>query len=254
MKLRIPERELVSVQAAILALLAEEPKSFSKLREKLKEIGWNAETRQAMYGHMTRLEDDGLIISEPFDDGNRLLRLTKKGCITAIDYRDFHAALFERIDEVSPDDFPDIRSKPRNPPKKQRHPTAEEVAMLLDESDQEFGRLLEFSHVYGRKVSDLIGARIEDYCEERQELTLPEQTENGRAIDERLVKVASYRGREIIQQAVADRQEGEIFLTKQGQPWTINKFGATFRRLRRKCGLPSNVVSSGRGSGLQSKE
>src|ERR1700722_606555 len=74
----LPVSGMSTRQFAVCAALVDGPKSFDKIREILKRMGWKTGVNGAST-LLRRIERAGLIVSERFDAGNKLYRLTKPG-------------------------------------------------------------------------------------------------------------------------------------------------------------------------------
>jgi hypothetical protein len=138
------------------------------------------------------------------------------------------------------------------PPKKERAASDEEFATLLNSSHESLARLLRFSRVTRVRPYDLLNARIEAFDARKSRLLLEERSVTGRRILAREVALKE-DARQILSDAIGDRDRGLIFLTATGRPWALGRLSTTFVQARKRAGLSPEIVLSGRGGNVSKR-
>jgi len=248
----LPASEMTSIQFTVCSLLVEEPKSFGIIRQLLKKMGWKSERPNGTSTLLRRLQRAGLVVSEPFNNGDRLYRLTQLGLNRLKAANTFNTAAARQwggaIDKAVSDRFPAERAPIRDP-KKERAATDEEFAKIVGASSEAFSRILRFSRLVGLRVYDVANAQIDGLSTKKKLLQLEEKSLTGRPIRDRFVPLSD-EASQFVQDAIGSRKEGFIFLNAAGKPWGTGVLSRNFQLARERAGLSPELVMSGRGGNV----
>ncbi|MBI3866457.1 MAG: tyrosine-type recombinase/integrase [Planctomycetia bacterium] len=227
------------------------------IRDRLRDdFNWSPDSGvSAEYHLLRRLERSGLIKSIAIAGKQRIYQLTEKGYSywkETFDYYKYAYAYWEESRnihrnslELAKDESVRIR-----PIIKKRALTTEEFGKLLEKSAPHYRTLIEFAFVAKVRVYDLINARIEAINTEKGYLRLEDEAVTGRKIKNRKV-ILSEKSKKILDEAIAGRTKGLIFLNSRGTEWTITYVSSEFRKLRKRLGFPKGVSIGGRSAKAQ---
>lgn len=249
--------DISQIQYVILGLLASGPKSVAKLRELLADdFEWQTKQMEFINPILRRWEDEGLLYTEEFDEGNRLVRLTAAGFRKWSEAFDFFAQLDRKWSSVRssrrPEDFSDnIKPKERTPII-QRPPTAEESEAILKHARPDFAPIYRFSIASNVRVFDLANAQMENIDWTAGVLTLEPKSVSGRKIKNRRIALTDDL-RQMLRRAVGTRTTGLIFPPKTGDQWREPRLTRMFREARTAAGLSDEIVMAGRGGSVAKK-
>lgn len=124
---------------------------------------------------------------------------------------------------------------------RERVPTGEEQYALLSHATQEFKRIFQALRVSGARPAELTAANIADYDIGHGLIVLDEHKSSRRQRRSRRIGVG-HKLREVMQETIAGRTEGPLFLDEKGLRWRPQQLSARFRRYRDKAGLSKDIV------------
>lgn len=130
----------------------------------------------------------------------------------------------------------------------QRPPTPEEQQKIIDAARTEFRRLYEFSVLCNVRTTDLLNLRTEAVNLRSRMFTLEDTAVSGRRITHRECRLPQ-SAVAIAKEAIGERKDGVVFLSRCGKEWNPQSVSRIFRTLCTKAGLGKEVVLSGRGGG-----
>jgi DNA-binding PadR family transcriptional regulator len=247
----LPGLGMSSRQFAVCAILVGGPKSFGRIRDDLKKMGWKTQPNGASV-LLRRAERAGLVVSERFDKESKLFRLTKRGLRELKAVNSFNSAVNRlwgnQIEKAIFDQFPAERGTSKAPTK-ERAATEEEFARIVGAASIQFSRVLRFARILGLRVYDVANARIEAFNSKKSELQLEEKSLTNRPIREQVVRLDE-KAKQILRDAIESRRSGLIFLNVAGKAWTTGVLSRNFMLARKRAGLPVEVVMSGRGGNV----
>jgi integrase len=132
---------------------------------------------------------------------------------------------------------------------RERIPTPEETRRLLEKASPAFALAYRALRQCGARPNELCRAQIADWKRpapqdanivshgviELREHKTAEKTGRSRKI------AVGARMAELLREAIGDRQEGPIFLSPSGRPWTPQRLSTIYRKLRNAAGLPRDL-------------
>jgi integrase len=120
--------------------------------------------------------------------------------------------------------------------------THDEVQRLLEKATPAFRSIYRALRLTGARPGELCRATIA-MIDRRQHLIVIAQhktvAKTGRP---RKIAIAHPALQELLESAIAGRDEGPIWLTERGRQWTVANLSRQFRVLRDSAGLPSEIV------------
>jgi len=136
-----------------------------------------------------------------------------------------------------------ILSKLEKPPPRLRTriPTQGEIAALLARASPSFGLIFRALLVSGARPGELAAAQIADWDQAGQRIVLREHKTARKTGKPRIIPVGQALAA-LLRQAKGSRTRGPLFLAPHGGPWNSRTLSATFRYLRKKCRLKSDLV------------
>lgn len=241
---------LNDVAFAVCGFLLNGVQTAKQLIEQLRSIGWNPKSgKSAEYRIIRNFEDQGLISTMEWGGGT-VCAITVHGFDAWESTFEFRRRTLEFFGPKRPQKRPKGLAEPVHrglpPLPVERPPTEEEHKALLEKAKPEFRRVYEFSRASGARPMDLLNAQIEGFSRDNRFLLLNDMAVTGRKIALRAIPLND-ECLAILNDAIGKRRSGEIFLGPKGTPWTYSNFSGTFRRIRKACGIPDEVVLSGRG-------
>lgn len=127
--------------------------------------------------------------------------------------------------------------------RRERLATPEETQRIVKAATLEFRLLYEALRRTGARPSELCGADIEQIVRDGARRTIVLEHHKTSNKDGSLRKIPISRGvSRFFDQAIGARESGPIFLTPSGRRWTREQVTSTFRKLRRRLGLPEQLV------------
>ena len=205
----------------------------------------------AMHSAMRQMTEIGVIRDCGTIAGERMFQLTKLGyrlfCET-FDFREKTVAYLKaaRSGEYPASRFADGPSAETSARRSlERAPTPEEHKQIIKNAKKAFRVIYEFLVATNLRPTDCLNVRISGFDEAHRVLHLEETTISGKRIKNRTVNLAEPAA-EIVKKAIGGREQGYIFVTERGRPWSISYLSARFRVLRESLGLPEEVVMKAR--------
>ena len=130
--------------------------------------------------------------------------------------------------------------KPRGR-RRERIPTADEISQMMAAADRPFQLIYTALRYSGARPNELCRSRVSDIDVETNCIVLKDHKTAAKTGRPRVIPVGS-KLQAIINESLAGRTEGHLFLRANGKPWTTDSLGAKFRRLRERLGLPRDLV------------
>lgn len=130
--------------------------------------------------------------------------------------------------------------KPRGG-RRERIPTPEEIARLLEHARPDFKRMYHALCRCGARPGELCKARIEDIHWEKNVIVLLEHKTARKTGKPRKIGIGD-KLRELMKEAIGERTSGPIFLTARGRPWKPAHLSAEHRKYRDAAGLDPEIV------------
>lgn len=124
--------------------------------------------------------------------------------------------------------------------RRERIPTQYETRRLLSVAKPAFARIYQALRQCGARPNELCRATIADYNRRKGLILLTEHKTARKTGRPRKIVVGS-RLADLIEESTRGRASGQLFLTDSGRPWTVANLSRTFRRLRNRLGLPSDL-------------
>jgi integrase len=125
--------------------------------------------------------------------------------------------------------------------KRSRIPTPEETAAILRDATPEFRLAYRALRMTGARPGELAAMKIEDWNRAGNVIVLTEhKTKRKTGLDRRIA--VGEKLLPLLQEAAGDRTAGPLFLTPQGKGWKTSSLSQTYRRLRKRAGLPDDLV------------
>lgn len=250
---RLPEYDVSDVQFLTLGILLHGGKFERDIVSSLKgDFGWNAKSGYtAYYSLLKRFRQLGLIRSHKLGS-ERAYQLTKRGFErwkAALDYYRQAVAYWD-AKASDPKLFrytEDVETPPQvGPEYHERLPREDELAKLREKASPAFRRILDFA--LEAKVRLSTAANIEIGNCNFPEKVLEVQVYNTRGEPTKRTRVRlTDRAIEILKEAIGSETSGLVFRSPRGRPWTMQYLSHTLTKLKKRCGIPHDVVISGRG-------
>ncbi|MBI3865336.1 MAG: tyrosine-type recombinase/integrase [Planctomycetia bacterium] len=133
-----------------------------------------------------------------------------------------------------------ILEKPRVG-RRDRIPTPAETAALLAQASLAFRLIYSALRQCGARPGELCRATIADVDRANRVITLKEHKTAHKTGQVRRIPIGRKLG-ELLDQAIGDRTEGQVFLSPTGRAWTVANLSRTYSRLRDLAGLPKDLV------------
>lgn len=130
--------------------------------------------------------------------------------------------------------------KPRGR-QRERVPTDEETAKLLEHATPAFRDIYQALRLSGARPNELVRARIEDLDPALGAIVLKEHKTAKKVGKPRVIPIGE-RLAELIQRVIGERTTGPIFLNQRGKPWSTGYLSQVHKTLRDKAGLPKDLV------------
>lgn len=125
--------------------------------------------------------------------------------------------------------------------KRERLPTAEETAQILQHASPAFRQIYQALRQSGARPSELAAATVADWDRTAGVIELEKHKTAGKTGKKRRIGVGEQLQRMLLV-AIGDRTSGPIFRSPRNQPWTSAGLTQTFSRLRTRAGLPGDLV------------
>jgi len=125
--------------------------------------------------------------------------------------------------------------------RRERIPTAEEIAALLKGATPEFRLIYTGLLQCGARPGELCRVQIGDVDWAKRRITLTEHKTARKTGKPRVIPIGMNFG-QTLRKAIGDRQAGPIFLSPTGEAWSVGNLSSTHRRLRDDAGLPRDLV------------
>jgi integrase len=125
--------------------------------------------------------------------------------------------------------------------RRDRIPTADEIAALLRLANPDFRLIYTALLQCGARPGELCRAQISDVDWPKGRITLSEHKTARKTGRPRIIPIGKNFG-QTLQKAIGDRQSGPIFLSPTGVGWAVGNLSSTHRRLRDAAGLPRDLV------------
>jgi len=125
--------------------------------------------------------------------------------------------------------------------RRERIPTAEEIAVLLKGASPAFRLIYTGLSQSGARPGELCRAQISNVDWTKGTITLPQHKTARKTGKPRVIPIGKNFGN-TLQKAINRRQIGPIFRSPKGRAWTIENLSGTHRRLRDAAGLPKDLV------------
>jgi integrase len=125
--------------------------------------------------------------------------------------------------------------------RRERIPTADEIATLLKGATPEFRLIYTGLLQCGARPGELCRTQISDVDWQKGRITLAEHKTARKTGKPRIIPIGKNFG-QTLQKAVDHRQTGPVFLSPKGEAWTVGNLSSTHRRLRDAAGLPRDLV------------
>jgi integrase len=125
--------------------------------------------------------------------------------------------------------------------RRERIPTAEEIAALLKRASPAFRLIYTGLSQSGARPGELCRAQISNVDWTKGAITLPQHKTARKTGKPRVIPIGKNVGN-TLQKAIDQRQAGPIFRSPTGRVWTIENLSGTHRRLRNAAGLPKDLV------------
>jgi integrase len=136
-----------------------------------------------------------------------------------------------------------ILPRQRKPGGRQRDylPSLDEVKAILAHARPDFALMYRALRCSGARPGELCRATISDYSRRDEVITLKDHKTSRKTGKPRLIDVGQAMAK-LVDQAIAGRASGPIFLRANGRPWTVPALGHVFRGIRKRAGLPKQLV------------
>jgi integrase len=125
--------------------------------------------------------------------------------------------------------------------RRERIPTADEIAALLKGASPEFRLIYTGLSQSGARPGEMCRVQIGDIDWTKRTITLTEHKTARKTGKPRVIPIGKNFGC-TLQTAIDHRQAGPIFRTPSGGAWTVGNLSGTHRRLRDAAGLPKDLV------------
>jgi integrase len=125
--------------------------------------------------------------------------------------------------------------------RRERIPTAEEIAALLKCASQEFRLIYTALLQCGARPGELCRAQVSDVDWGKGRIVLAEHKTARKTGKPRVIPIGMNFG-QTLQKAIDRRQAGPVFLSLKGEAWRVGNLSSTHRRLRDAAGLPRDLV------------
>jgi integrase len=113
--------------------------------------------------------------------------------------------------------------------RRERIPTADEIATLLKGASPEFRLIYTGLLQCGARPGELCRAQISDVDWPKGRITLAEHKTARKTGKPRVIPIGKNFG-QTLRKAIGDRQSGPIFLSPTGAPWAVGNLSSTHRR------------------------
>jgi len=123
---------------------------------------------------------------------------------------------------------------------RERIPTPEETATILENAENDFRLLYSSLRQCGARPGELCGLQIDEVHFD-QELILLKKHKTFRKTQKPREIVIGDKLAELLREGIGNRTEGHAFLRATGTPWTTNSASRTFSRLRDRAELPKDL-------------
>jgi integrase len=120
-------------------------------------------------------------------------------------------------------------------------PTPAETALILAKASLEFRLIHSALRQCGARPGELCLATIADVDRANRVITLKEHKTAHKTGLARRIPVGRKLG-ELLDQAIATRTDGPVFLSPSGREWKVGNLSRTYSRLRDQAGLPKDLV------------
>jgi integrase len=125
--------------------------------------------------------------------------------------------------------------------RRERIPTADEIATLLRRAKPAFRLIYTGLSQCGARPGELCRAQIADVDWQKGRITLAEHKTARKTGKPRVIPIGKNFG-QTLQKAIDHRQSGPVFRSPTGAAWTVGNLSSTHRRLRNAAGLPHDLV------------
>src|SRR5262249_51414926 len=122
-----------------------------------------------------------------------------------------------------------------------RLPTADETAAILSQASPEFRLIYSALRQCGARPGELCRTTIADVDRVVCVITLKEHKTARKTGKPRRIPIGRKLG-ELLNQAIGNRTEGPVFLSRKGKGWRVSNLSRTYSRLRDNAGLPKALV------------
>lgn len=122
-----------------------------------------------------------------------------------------------------------------------RIPTDEENATVLRLAKPDFSLMFRALRLCGARPGELCKATIADIDRAEGVISLADHKTAGKTKKPRRIAIG-HALEQLLAEAIGTREIGPIFLTARGKAWTVPALGQVFRRIRKKGGLPKDLV------------
>jgi integrase len=146
----------------------------------------------------------------------------------AVDNRELDAPIVDKLDKPA--------GRIRD-----RLPTPQETERILAAASPAFRLFYRALRLSGARPNELARATVADIDRTRRQIVLKEHKTARKTGAPRRIPLGTALTA-VIAQACAGRRSGHLFLSPRGRPWTIGNLDRTFAALRRRCGLPRELV------------
>ncbi|MCC7418654.1 MAG: hypothetical protein IT428_00085 [Planctomycetaceae bacterium] len=218
--------------------------SHSDLIEKLAAFGWSLNgvalstlaRRMQEAGMISRSRVSGQVHYRASREGVKELRTRLESC------RYMAGRWLKKIHPEQDSNYEPASRKERIVTKR-RAPTPTERLLILQNASKPFGALY---RAQGRcNIYDLAAAEVDQFDRKRGILHLPPVSLSGRRIESRNIGIDKKLGA-MLEAAIDGRTSGRIFIRSDGAPWDVDTIVSHFNHARKKAGLPTGIVLSGR--------
>lgn len=120
-------------------------------------------------------------------------------------------------------------------------PTSEDIRRILTHASPAFAAIYQALLFTGARPGELCAAQVRDLDRTRRIIIRRDHKTANKIGRPRWIPV-SQACLQVIDEHLAGRQTGPIFLTPRGRPWTVARLSQTFRALRRRCLIDRRVV------------
>jgi integrase len=125
--------------------------------------------------------------------------------------------------------------------RRDRVPTSTETEALLVNASPEFRLIYSALRQCGARPGELCRATIPEVDRANRVITLKEHKTARKTGQARRIPIGRKLG-ELLDQAIAERTEGPVFMCPSGRGWRVANLSRTYSRLRDKAGLPKDLV------------